>query len=738
MSDTLQCQQCQSPIPKNALFGLCQKCLFAIATDPDSASQTRVQQKGTRPERRFADYELGRQIGRGGMGVVYEAIQVSLHRRVALKMILEAHIDSPSVRRRFTIEAEAAAKLDHPNIVPIYEVGELDGQPFLSMKFIEGESLKDMIHHGRLCVAPRTGPLPKNEVKSRELLVAHLISAVAQAVHHAHEQGVLHRDLKPANILVDAQGRPHLTDFGLAKLLNQLPATTHANPLTIEGTAMGTPSYMSPEQAAGSQVTVASDVYSLGAVLYEMLTGQPPFKAATALETLRMVTDQQARRPSSMLRLIDPDIETICLKCLDKNPRARYPSALALAEDLDRWTRNEPIHARPVGPIRRAMSWSARNKVGAGLIASLCLGLTLALTLLHLTNQQRRRLDLMRAEHLQKVTLGVEELWLDPTKTYAPILSSDLKALANLVPRDPGAHVERLTFAVRINQAPVAQAIVYAPLLHHIEGKMEAILHRPVVFDLRLYKMSMGPSQPVVRNETDFQRMGSLAYIRAKEAAPGIQAVLRELLDREAVIFARKPLGISTLSQVKGHRVAFAHTNSTLSFLAKVHLARAGVTASQLSLYTNLAYVDPMYIGSAKDNPSSRPEGEMDAEGLAHKAVVRAVLRGDYDVGEIQARYFENYRYKRGELLELASFQVPSDVHVASAGLSPIIVKAFQEAMTSLKSSQEKKMLARLQTSVIQGFQIATDRDYDEMRSMIRNEWLQFETGVAPSSQTRR
>src|SRR5204863_1716926 len=296
----------------------------------------------------FGDYELLEQIGRGGQGVVFRARQKSLNRTVALKVINLGQWASRAHLRRFRLEAEAAAKLEHPGIVPIHEVGERDGSCYFSMKFVEG---------GQLDAVATREPMPIRRA-------AELITKVARTVHYAHEHGILHRDVKPGNILLDTKGAPHLTDFGLARLVESDSTVTR----TLE--VLGTPSYMAPEQAAGNntQLTSATDVYGLGAVLYQLLTGHPPFAGRTTYDTVRMVLETQPRQPRLWNPKVDRDLATICLKCLEKDQERRYSSALALAEDLERWLKHEPIRARPTGLFTRGRKWLRRNPTTAVLV----------------------------------------------------------------------------------------------------------------------------------------------------------------------------------------------------------------------------------------------------------------------------------------------------------------------------------------------------------------------------------
>ena len=359
---TRTCAKCGAKIFADGPQEFCSACLLetvlglladrdACAVDPASAPRKGRAARSAKMLGDFGDYELLEEVGRGGQGIVYRARQKSLNRTVALKLIglgnwaTEAHV------KRFRREAEAAAGLDHSGIVPIYEVGERDGSCYFSMKFVEGGQLDEVV---------RREPMPPR-------CAVELIAKVARTVHYAHEHGILHRDIKPGNVLLDKEGEPHLTDFGLARLVESESTVTR----TLE--VIGTPSYMAPEQAVGnnSALTAATDVYGLGAVLYQLLTGHPPFAGGTTYETIKLLLDTEPRQPRLLNPKIDRDLSTICLKCLEKDPLRRYSSALALAEDLERWLKHEPILARHTGAFTRGSKWVRRNPTSTLLAASL-------------------------------------------------------------------------------------------------------------------------------------------------------------------------------------------------------------------------------------------------------------------------------------------------------------------------------------------------------------------------------
>jgi WD40 repeat protein len=363
--ETEICPQCGAP-HSGWLEGNCPGCLLQLATPRPSGKSAHSEAAAARPgiAGSLGDYELLEEIARGGMGVVYRARQVSLNRLVAVKVLLAPQFVRDT--QRFRREAEVAASLQHPNIVSIHEVGAHDGQPYFSMELIEGRNLADL---------SRDQPLGARRA-------ATLTKTIAAAVQYAHERHLLHRDLKPSNVLVDADDVPHVTDFGLAK------RSDGDADLTLAGQVLGTPSYMPPEQAEakGCQSSVAGDVYSLGAILYQLLTGRAPFLAETLTQTLRLVIEREPVAPRLLNPNVPHDLETICAKCLEKDPQRRYASAQKLADELDRFLKDEPIQARPAGAAERLLRWCRRKPalaaalgVGAALLLVIAIGSPIAL-----------------------------------------------------------------------------------------------------------------------------------------------------------------------------------------------------------------------------------------------------------------------------------------------------------------------------------------------------------------------
>src|SRR5438552_1440445 len=412
---TKVCAKCGAKIFSDAPQEFCSACLLETGLgllandDEDVAAPLPHKRRAARPakmprlQRRstagtfgdFGDYELLEEIGRGGQGVVYRARQKSLNRTVALKVIGLGHWATEAHLKRFRREAEAAASLVHSGIVPIYEVGERDGSCYFSMKLVEGGQLDEVAKHEPMSIRR----------------AVELIAKVARTVQYAHEHSILHRDIKPGNILLDGKGEPHLTDFGLARLVETESTVTR----TLE--VLRTPSYMAPEQAVGNnaQLTGATDVYGLGAVLYQLLTGHPPFAGSTTYETVRMVLETQPRQPRLCNPKVDRDLETICLKCLEKKPAKRYASGQALAEDIERFLRNEPIRSRRSSRLEHAWRWCKRKPLVASLIAALILVVAIGLTgaLWELQRVQAER-ALMRRANLsdqEKTLLAAEQTY---------------------------------------------------------------------------------------------------------------------------------------------------------------------------------------------------------------------------------------------------------------------------------------------------------------------------------------
>jgi WD40 repeat protein/tRNA A-37 threonylcarbamoyl transferase component Bud32 len=354
-----KCAKCGTALLGHALRGLCRKCLATLgfagaAIGPDPSAPE------TPPKTwRFGDYELLGEIARGGMGVVYKARQLSLNRIVAVKMILHGPFSSAEFVERFQTEAKAAAGLQHPNIVAIYEVGQHDGQHYFSMEHIEGRDLAAMVRDQPLAARRAAGYL----------------KSVAEGVEYAHQKGVLHRDLKPSNLLVDIFDQPRITDFGLARLVG------HDSQLTVTGQTLGSPGYMAPEQAAGksNHGSPQSDVYSLGAILYHLLTGRPPFQGETLAEVLLQVQNADPVAPRRLNARVPVPLQNICLKCLQKEPAKRYLSARALAEDLGRFLTDQPVEARPATAGEKLLLWRRRHPAIALLSAALLIAVLLGL-----------------------------------------------------------------------------------------------------------------------------------------------------------------------------------------------------------------------------------------------------------------------------------------------------------------------------------------------------------------------
>ena len=703
MADLKKCRSCGADVQPNAPFGHCPKCLLQLgfASLPEQAPEAPI--TGTKT-RRFGDYELLEQIGRGGMGVVYKARQVSGNRTVALKMILASESATPLVLQRFQIEAEAAAALAHPNIVPIYEIGDHDGLPFFSMKLIEGTRLDEHITKTGFQMAGKRDPSGESSGRDNQRAIVRLMTSVARAVHHAHQRGVLHRDLKPGNILIDAQGQPYVTDFGLAKM-----ADRHHS-ITLTGAIIGTPCYMAPEQAAGyhHQVTVAADVYSLGAILYEMLTGRPPFRADTPVETLRQVMESEPPHPQTRNKLIDRDLATICLKCLEKNPLQRYDSAGTLADDLDRWQRQERIRARPASIILRTRRWTRRNPTVATLVIFLLVALSGALALLKMVSDANKKshaaltISRQKTQEKDKVLAGMQTTLYNRINAFwklgmtsLTIPSEEIEALRGTAIPNVSGSLLRLRFGVYTHNnpkdIPTVMMDTYAPFLNHLENAMAARLSQPVRIDFVFFSTYDAGVNALIKGEVDFMRIGASSYFHARKANPGVSILVAQVHEKfNGVIFTQATnTAIGSIRDLKGKKVAFGDKLSTAgSILAQVELLKAGISARDLGGYINLR---------------------------SHDAVVADVLSGT----NCQAGAAKETAFLKGGvgLKRLITFPNVSIPWVASAGLESPVAEAIKHGLVSVQSTNA--MLKLLEDDVV-GFREAPETDFASIVEAIK------------------
>jgi len=468
--------------------------------------------------RTFGPYELIEEIGRGGMGVVYAARQPALGRTVAVKLLLEGAYGSEAALRRFQLEAAAAAGLQHPNIVAIHDFGEVDGQPYYAMDLVTGQNLTELCS-GR--------PLPARKA-------AEFLQLLARAVHHAHQSGVLHRDLKPSNVLVDDENRPRITDFGLAKLLGGTEGAT------VTGQMLGSPSYAAPEQAMGreAEITVASDVYGLGALFYHLVTGRAPFNAATPTETLRLVLDTDPPPPRLLNPVLPRDLETICLKCLDKKPARRYATAADLADDVERFLGERPIRARPPNALYKMDKFARRHRVGVAAtgvtLFALVVGLAISLTQYRRAVVQRRAADAARGQAGQLIELISHEL--KPVVEQRGGSQQLLKATEATV-----RYYESLPPELRTTQTDQAQADALAVLgrlrggsLHDFKGA-EAALRAALALREKIVRENPGDPEAATAWLED------AAATPFYTASPVTEAWLESMIRRGRELHARFP-----------------------------------------------------------------------------------------------------------------------------------------------------------------------------------------------------
>jgi serine/threonine protein kinase len=677
MESSRSCRHCGNGIASDAPFGHCPQCLIEEGFLAPKAPEP---PKPRLLPRQFGDFELGEQIGRGGMGVVYKAWETSLDRWVAMKMVQDSYLASPVAVRRFLIEAEAAARLEHPNIVRIYQIDEVDGQHFFTMRLIEGEGLDRKIALGEFRV--RKGKRRVLERDKTQERIATLLSTVARAVHYAHGRGVLHRDLKPGNILIDRQGQPHLTDFGLAKISEGAAAALKVTQKTV---IIGTPGYMPPEQASGLECTGASDIFSLGAILYEMLTGTAPFDGATPLEILHKTILEDPRHPRQTNPAIDPDLAIICLKCLEKNPAQRYVSALALAEDLERWLRREPIKARRASVLRRVARWVQRNRAGAALIVSMFIGLLLTSLALNHAQRSRASKDLALAGFSRAISRQIDNL--GSTNAFYEITSEQFGYLHGKEPQKLRARPKRLSVGVFIFNSPLDTVLGYGALFSTLEGPLASEIKQTVRIDFRVYTDVHQAIGHLLAGRIDFLRVDPMS---AASIAP--TGKVRLLAQDQAqgdvgVIFSRAGSGITNIAQLKGQSLAFFDTKSAVTVAAKEALFNRGLCARDLACN---------YVSALVDADLARPGYfESPEQGYFDRQceTVRQVIDFTNYVAGI-ARVSQFRRDYTNEWNALATFPFERHVWASSTNVSQIVADAFKKSLLIHKPKETARSYA--------------------------------------------
>ena len=633
---------------------------------------------------RFSDYELIEQIGRGGMGVVYKARQIPLKRLVALKMLSPVAAASPGIAERLRLEAEAAGGLRHPSIVTIYDVDEYEGQPFLTMELIEGSSLDRFI--GPDGFRPLFGTPSPGGVR--------LMIQIVRAVDYAHKHGVLHRDLKPANILVDQNGEPHLTDFGLAKVLGRVATSG-----TATGTIMGTPAYMAPEQATGApkHASIAVDIYSLGAVLYDMLTGRPPFRAETPLETLRQVVEDVPKSPSVFNRHVDRDLGTICLKCLEKDPEHRYATALALAEDLERWAKGEPIEARPVHDLRRLWCWCRREPALASLLGGIFLLLSIVAVLgFTLQQQGKTRLEQAGQEKGRQVEALLDRIEIEWQRAGGELLhisSRELEVLTDrALPHDPSEVLVTLGLSTR--RKPDVAVYQIAPLAIYLQTNLTTV--PPLCFELKIYTLRARARSDLRDGEVDLMRTDPADYVLARAYDTNIVPLVRQSHsdgpDLRGALFVQEGSPIDRLEDLKGRSLALNEPESALGdYLPKAELVKAGLRAADFGHLTNAAsaaVITAVRLGSVD-------AGVANLEDLSNAAKLGAKLKVLKDLRCPQHPWLATKKLgrKTGDtirryLLSLPTIQAPMRFDPWFTGFEPVLPSDYDGLAQDIETAR--------------------------------------------------
>jgi ABC-type phosphate/phosphonate transport system substrate-binding protein len=617
----------------------------------------------------FGDYELLEEIARGGMGIVYKARQVSLDRIVAVKLLLRGEYASEDFIRRFRIEASAAACLQHPNIVAIHEVGVHQGQHYFAMDLVDGPNLAWLL---------RDGPLPAKRA-------AGYVKTIAEAIHFAHTRQILHRDIKPSNVLIDSNDRPRVTDFGLAKNL------AGDSGLTVTGQVHGTPSFMPPEQASGQRgkVGVPSDVYSLGAILYHALTGRPPFVGQSVADTLKQVEDSEPIAPRLLNSSVPRDLETICLKCLQKEPHGRYSSAWELAEELGRFLRDEPIRARPISQPVRLHRWVRRNRILTGLMAAVG-----AVALLAGSNL----FDRWQGRQLRReFAIALERKWDDLAKgliSNIALSSAELAgATGQRVTQNPNAR--RLKVGIYTDTDQVLTIEQLAPFLQKVESGMAYRLSKPVQIDLYLYLKRETLEAALLDGLIDIVRLGEGPLVRLRRTDNAITPLVQQVSGgKTGAIFVAVSSPITNLAGLRGKTFAAGNPTSTSSGYKLIEaLLEAGLHDADLKVE---------FQGNAENNP------RLVADGIFDAAVVRKV--------KLAGSLTNHFRILR-------DFPTTTMPWASRAKLDPMIGRAFSAALVGMK---DRRILGNLPDDATRGFKLVETNYFHWLDQQMRTVEEQF------------
>ena len=675
MSETKKCRGCGAEVPLNAPFGHCVKCLLELGFGPADSDKP---PSSSGSDRLFGDYELIEQIGRGGMGVVFKARQLTLNRVVALKMIAAGEFAPPEAVRRFQIEAEAAAKLHHPNIVPIHEFGVYRGQQYFSMEYVDGETLAHEIRCGRFHFEDVGEKKHRASERERQIAIARLMEKVAASVDHAHQQGILHRDLKPGNILLDGKGEPHLTDFGLAKILEHEVGVTRGSGIT------GTPYYIAPEQVSGKRVTKAADVYSLGVILYEVLTLRPPFLGATTAEILRQIADEDPIDPRKRNRHLDAALAVICLKCLEKEPNQRYASAAELAAELGRWLRGEPTLAQPAGVLERGARWVRRNRLKAALISALVTVALLGSWLVYNSWQAER----LRQQFGRNLALSWEDLQKERIESIT-LRATDLAAALGrrLVLK---ANAERVVMGIYTDDDQILTISQLAPFVLEVQESMSGKGERPVQIDALLFKNRALLESKFTNGLIDVIRIGEGPLVRLRRINPRITPLVEQVSGgKTSVIFVARSSPIYQIEDLVGKKFAAGSPTSTSSGLRLLEkLLEHGLHACDLTLD---------FGEKSEGNYQKVLDGRYDA-GIGRRDKLVGSLTNDFRV--------------------LAEFPTTMMPWAGRAEWNSATAKSFIDALVGLK---DPKILENLPNDPRKGFKACDLRQFEELDNVMKD-----------------